>query len=131
MARPYKRYLSDFICQDGAAITADTDSTGPSTVIDTALGGNADGCNSAFIEVDVTVAPTAIASCKIMYEAIQHDGAGYAEQEYLGEVEIPIGTGKYSVVVHDLNESGNVKLHAVDAGFTAAASCKPFYQADS
>ena len=131
MARDFKRYLSNFTCQDSAAISPDADSSGTKTLVNTASAGNADGCDEAFIEVDVTVAPTVAARCEVYHEPTEQDGAGFAKPIRIGLVDIPTSTGKYVVDVQGLHKSGNIYLRAIDAGFTASANCLPYYRADT
>jgi hypothetical protein len=131
MARGFTRYLTRFTVQASAAITADADSAGTQTAFDTAVSGNADGCDSALIEIDVTAAPATAARCKVYIVPEEFDGAGDAAQKYAGSIAIATVADKYSLEIDGLPEAGKIVIHAVDFGFTASAAMKPSYLADA
>jgi hypothetical protein len=132
VARSFDRFLSSFTCQASAAISADADSGGAKTEFDTTAGDAfMDGCREAEIEIDVTSAPASVARCKIYMEPVEHDGAGNSAPKLMGSVQIETTADKYTVRVTDLSEKGYIFLHAVDAGFTASASMRGMYVADT
>ena len=129
MARNYYRYLTAFTCQASNAITADAFSSGSKTAFDTTASGNADGCNEAEIEIDVT-AWTANARCEVYQEALQHDGVGDSAPKLLGSVAVT-AVDKYTVNISGLSERGNIIIKAITTGFTAGASMRGIYPADA
>ena len=130
MARGFDRFLTAFTCQASATILADDFSSGGTTQFDTTASGNADGCNEAEIEIDVTGAPTDAARCEVYQEAVEHDGAGNSANKLVGSVAIPVATGKYIVRISDISEKGNIIIKAIDYGFEASASMRGIYPAD-
>jgi len=131
MARVYERYLTSFVAQASAAITADTDSTGTQTDYDASVGGNLDGCDEGIVEIDVTSPPTTAASCDIFAEPLQFDGVGYANRVRLGSVAIETAANKYSIKVDIPSEKGKITIHAVGYNFTASANLRGVYAADT
>ena len=131
MARKFERYLPKFACQASDAITADAISGGTTTQFDTASTGNADGCEEAEIEIDVTVAPSTKARCEIYMQPLEHDGTGNSANKLMGGIAIETTADKYTVKIDRLSEKGNIVLKAIDYGFTASASFKGQYPADA
>ena len=110
---------------------ADDFSSGGTTQFDTTASGNADGCNEAEIEIDVTGAPTGAARCEVYQEAVEHDGTGNSANKFIGSVAIPVATGKYIVRITDISEKGNITIKAINYGFEASASMRGIYPADT
>lgn len=131
MARGFDRFLATFVCQASAAITADAVSGGAATAFDTVAAGNADGCNEAEIEIDVTSAPATAARCEVYMQPLEHDGAGNSADKLMGSVAIPTSVDKHIVRIRDISEKGNIIIKAIDYGFTASASMRGIYPADA
>lgn len=131
MARKYERYKAAFECQASTAITADALSAGTVVEFDTTAGSNADGCDEAEIEIDVTVAPATAARCEIYMQALEHDLLGNSANKLVGSAAIETTADKYLVKINGLSEKGNIVLKAIDYGFTASASFKGQYPADA
>ena len=129
MARGYQRFDTAFTCQASNAISADAFSGGTKTAFDTTSSGNADGAFGAEIEIDVT-SYTSAAICEVYQEALQHDGTGNAAPKLIGSVAIT-AADKYTVMVDNLSEEGSIILKAINTGFTASASFRGIYPADT
>lgn len=129
------RTRAAFTAQVSAAITADTLSAGAATAWNAAASGNADGCDHAEGEVDVTTGPSGgSAVCEIWCEPEQHDGSDYQQGYRIATVPIEIGsgaTGKFPVNIYNIPQRCNLKLKAITRGFTAALSVKPRYYSDT
>jgi len=123
----WKKALSTITAQASAAITADALSGGSTTTINRAgSGGNAEGAFEADIYVNVTSGPSGgDATAEIWMEA-SDDNSTFCEDEYCLSVKIPSSqTGRFHAGVVELPKYCNLKIKAVDYGFTASMLAVP------
>jgi len=130
MTDGFRRFRVSHTFQASAVIAADSLSTGVQTDFDTTAGGNLDGAFEVIIEVDVT-SWTADTRCSIYQQALQHDGAGYCEEQLLGSIGGISGVGKYTTTISDFAEEGKLVLKAGSVGITASGSMRAVYPSDT
>ena len=133
MADGFQRFRAAVTFQASVAIAADSLSTGTQTDFDTKDGsgtGNVEGAFSLAIELDVT-AWTADTICSIYQQALQHDGAGYCEEQLMGSINNITAIGKYTTTIFDVAEKGRLVLKAGSVGITASGSMRAVYPSDS
>ena len=130
MADGFQRFRGAHTFQASAVIAANSLSAGAQTDFDTTAGNNLDGAFGVAIEIDVT-AWTADTTCGIYQQALQHDGAGYCEEQLLGNIPKITGTGKYTTTIFDIAEKGRLILKAGSVGITASGSMRAVYPSDA
>jgi len=131
MGRVYERFGTRITAQASAAITAGADSGGAQTLVDKASGANADGAQWFDVYVDVTVAPSAEATCKL-YTTGSSDGTDESAYEYALTAAIPAVADLYHMgQLYGTAQEFKAKIAAVSYGFTATLYITPAYLADA
>lgn len=119
-------YDSVITAQASAAITGDAISAGALTTIDNSKTGNGGGCHLYKCTVNVTVAPSSDAVCRLYYAGADSGTPANFDTGSLS-VKIPSGgTGDFplgDIIVPD--PVSRVKIGAEDYGFTASLKVRP------
>ena len=131
MGRVYERLGTRITAQASAAITAGADSAGAQTLVDKASAANADGAQWFDVYVDVTVAPSSLATCKLYTTGSSN---GIDESAYEGGLSVPIPavTDQYRMgQLYGTAQEFKAKIAAEGYGFTATLYITPAYLADA
>lgn len=132
MARMYERYGSRIQAQASSAISANNFSNGAQTLIDKAVGQNADGAQWFDVYINVTTNPSGTCSAEIWITG-SSDGSDESAYEYALTAPVTGSTtDQYHMgTIYTSPREFKAKIKAITYAFTATLYIVPVHFADT